>query len=406
MNNLSKFKEDVLKSYLRVHYDHYINLMKEYDDAASRNKEIEKAAIEQSTQWEAVINIFNERFFVPFKLEVRNRTAVVLGHEPIVDLKFSYKDGLDIVDVKRPDLLQVLSTGELKALYILNVIFEVERRKKDGQETLMVVDDIADSFDDQNKYAIIQYLDEISREGPFKIIIMTHNFDFFRTVHGRGIAKYRHCLVASKNSDGISLVQAEGIRNIFVHHWKKNFFKDPRKQIASIPFLRNLVEMTRGEQEPNYKKLTSMLHWKTDSKEITVDHLDKIFNEICKEQGSSPNPLAPVHELIQAEAHRCSPGEPGLNLENKIVLAIAIRCAAERFMIEKGLSEKDGNQTQALIQEFEKEFPDARETIKTLNSVALMTPENIHVNAFMYEPIVDMSDEHLKRLYEDVSKLE
>jgi hypothetical protein len=37
--------------------------------------------------------------------------------------------------------------------------------------------------------------------------------------------------------------------------------------------------------------------------------------------------------------------------------------------------------------------------------VALMTPENIHVNSFMYEPIVDMSDEHLKKLYADVKKL-
>ncbi len=31
-----------------------------------------------------------------------------------------------------------------------------------------------------------------------------------------------------------------------------------------------------------------------------------------------------------------------------------------------------------------------------------MTPENIHLNAFMYEPIVDMSDHHLKKLYAEV----
>ena len=27
-----------------------------------------------------------------------------------------------------------------------------------------------------------------------------------------------------------------------------------------------------------------------------------------------------------------------------------------------------------------------------------MTPESIHLNAFMYEPIIDMSDSHLRRL--------
>jgi len=34
-----------------------------------------------------------------------------------------------------------------------------------------------------------------------------------------------------------------------------------------------------------------------------------------------------------------------------------------------------------------------------------MTPENIHLNSFMYEPILDMSNEYLKQLYSDVSRL-
>ena len=59
--------------------------------------------------------------------------------------------------------MQALSTGEKKALYILNIIFEIEARTKAGQQTLLVVDDIADSFDYKNKYAIIQYLLDIRR---------------------------------------------------------------------------------------------------------------------------------------------------------------------------------------------------------------------------------------------------
>jgi hypothetical protein len=34
-----------------------------------------------------------------------------------------------------------------------------------------------------------------------------------------------------------------------------------------------------------------------------------------------------------------------------------------------------------------------------------MTPENIHLNTFMYEPILDMSDEHLRKLYKSVVAL-
>jgi len=34
-----------------------------------------------------------------------------------------------------------------------------------------------------------------------------------------------------------------------------------------------------------------------------------------------------------------------------------------------------------------------------------MTPGVIHINSFMYEPILDMSDQSLKALYEHVNKL-
>ena len=44
-------------------------------------------------------------------------------------------------------------------------------------------------------------------------------------------------------------------------------------------------------------------------------------------------------------------------------------------------------------------------TVRTLDEVALITPENIHLNSFMYEPIIDMSDKHLRRLYSRVEVL-
>ncbi len=43
--------------------------------------------------------------------------------------------------------------------------------------------------------------------------------------------------------------------------------------------------------------------------------------------------------------------------------------------------------------------------VRVIQRVVLMTPENIHLNSFMYEPILDMSDDHLRSLYSDVSKL-
>ena len=114
--------------------------------------------------------------------------------------------------------------------------------------------------------------------------------------------------------------------------------------------------------------------------------------------------------IIDAEARSCMTAAAGINFENKIVLAIAIRIGAERFMIGKiddatFVSGIKSHQTQALLTRFRALFGDERDTLKVLDRVILMTPENIHLNSFMYEPIVDMSDEHLRRLYQDVQSL-
>jgi hypothetical protein len=70
-----------------------------------------------------------------------------------------------------------------------------------------------------------------------------------------------------------------------------------------------------------------------------------------------------------------------------------------------GLTLRDVSQTQALVETFKSKFSHDLKTIETLDRVALMTPENIHLNSFMYEPIVGMSDSHLKKLYNDVVQL-
>ena len=63
------------------------------------------------------------------------------------------------------------------------------------------------------------------------------------------------------------------------------------------------------------------------------------------------------------------------------------------------------NQTEKLLARFKQLFSTDAVAINTVERVVLMTPENIHLNSFMYEPILDMSDEHLRKLYEDVLAL-
>jgi len=409
LTNIESFKEKIWKSYFKARFELFKDLVEQYQSAEKRKNEIEEEARKQRTQWESVIEIFNRRFFVPFKLTAKNRVSVILGQEPMLSLAFTFEDGADHAPVEKDALMQALSTGEKRAFYILNIIFEVEARKKAKQETIFVVDDIADSFDYKNKYAIIQYLKDIAEEPHFNQIIMTHNFDFFRTIHSRFV-DYSHCLMALRSSNGISLEQATGIRNVFVNDWKPNFFTNPKKKIASIPFIRNIIEFTKGDKDPDYIKLTSLLHWKSDSTSITEKELETIYASVFCTTGGGHNETSLVIDVIQQEAGECLQACAGINLENKIVLSIAIRIAAEKFMVGKINDAKfadsiESNQTPKLLAKFKELFPGDVDTIETIQRVVLMTPENIHLNSFMYEPILDMSDDHLRNLYTDVLAL-
>lgn len=409
LDNIEKFREELFKSYFKVKSDLYFDLVDSYLKTEKRKKEIEETAGKQHTQWEKVIEIFNNRFYVPFKLIPKNKIAVMLKEKTALNLGFSFNDGGDEATVEKDALLDVLSTGEKKALYVLNIIFEVEARKKDKHETIFVVDDIADSFDYKNKYAIIEYLRDISEVPHFVQIILTHNFDFFRTISSRFVP-YDNCIMAFKSDKGLLLGQAEGIKNVFVNDWKKEFFINPKKKIASIPFIRNMIEYSRGEKDPEYIKLTSLLHWKNDTAKITVSDLDTAYNSMFNGTETSDNPGDLVMDLMHSTVAECLKAGHGFNFENKIVLSIAIRLEAEKYMInkvadEKFVAELKANQTGKLFGKYREKYEKDENNIHVLQKVILMTPESIHLNSFMYEPILDMSDEHLRRLYENVIAL-
>jgi hypothetical protein len=406
--NMDQFKEDIWRAYFKSNENLFNDLIEHYRRVRARRKEIEEEARKEITLWEKAIELFNDRFFVPFRLAAANKAAVVLNHAPVLDLSYTFKDETDSTPIGLDILKESLSQGEKKALYILNIIFEIEVRRQNKQETLFVVDDIADSFDYRNKYAIIEYLRDISDGPVFKQIILTHNFDFFRTIGSRFVGSAA-CLMATRTDKEIVLSKTDATKNIFVKDWKQAFFKDERKRLASIPFMRNLIEFTHDTSDPDYRKLTSLLHWKSDTPSITQGDLDDIYKRLFGGTDSWANPKELVVDSIDKEAASLAKGS-GASLEHKILLSIAIRLDAERYMIKEiadpaFVAGIKGNQARALFIKFRDTFPTKVDAIKTLQSVNLMTPENIHLNAFMYEPIIDLGIDHLKGLFKDVTAL-
>jgi len=380
-------------------------LIKKYKDGQEEIKGLLEQTTKEKTEWENVVSIFNTRFsHLPFHLIIKNRNDVILRND-VPTVEFVFKDGDDKKTFEsKKELLKILSTGEKRALYILNIIFEVEARKKEENETLFIIDDIADSFDYKNKYAIVEYLKYMSETENFYMFILTHNFDFFRTIQSRGISSYDQCLIAVKNTSGVKLEQAEYLKNPFIRNWKNNL-TDNKKLVSSIPFVRNITEYTQGKDNDDYLLLTSVLHHKNNTEDLTIGDIKKIFESNIQNLNFPEDSLdKKIFDLVFETADECLTADEGINLENKIVLSIAIRLKSEQYMKSK-ITDEDflnnigANQTWKLLKKYEEEFNNEKENLEILKRVNLITPENIHINSFMYEPILDMGDGELRELY-------
>lgn len=364
----------------------------------------------EKTEWENVVELYNNRFDVPFKLEVLNQDDVILKDKVSPNIGFTYSDGRGNRDIDEYAIKKSLSTGEKRALYLLNVIFEIEARKKDENECVLVLDDIADSFDYKNKYAIIEYLKDISEFPKFNVIILTHNFDFYRTVASRLPAiGYPDCFMTVRKDTEVKIVKGQYLKNVF-ESWVNQIHRKERIFLASIPFARNIIEYINGEQDSNYLNLTNLLHIKPKTNSLKVSDLISIYNAIWSGKVYSIDEK-PVYDMLMEETSQIvAETSENIQLENKIILSMAIRLKAEEFMIEKINSEEEvsaisKNQTTELMRLYKNMFPEKTDEIKLMEQVNLMTAENIHINAFMYEPILDLSDSYLKALFEKVINL-
>ena len=409
-----EFQRKILRGYLAQCTAELNALTDLYAANKDNLKDIVRRANSERSQWERVIDLFNARFFVPFTLDLQNKSDILLNAKT-PELQFLYQDGGDaaIQQEKKP-LLENLSEGEKRAFFILQNIFELEARRTNGQETLLVFDDIADSFDYKNKYAIIEYLNDLSKDGNFKIFILTHNFDFYRTVVSRLGA--RIIPLADKKGDR-SVRFCRGIYNSdILKNMLLGRLQTRRNFIACIPFVRNIIEYTLGDHSDEYKELTKCLHLKEDTAGITMGAIQTIFMGTVKAARDKDAEITfkgdnYLTALIQeAEDILIDPNE--IDIVNKLVLSMAIRIKAEEVMqsllAEEELAEmKVGrNRTGELLRLVKKfHMEDKEPEILLMDKVLMLTSENIHVNNFMFEPLVDISILHLKQLYNEVKVL-
>lgn len=426
LDKLQTLKKCLWGSYIRHNSILFEELCDKYNDFSEAIDALEI----DDTPWKKALDIFNQRFTVPFMMNVVNLKGVIIG-ESVPQVEFSFKKGDTVKTIDRSKLekLDTLSQGEKRALYLLNIIFDIEQIKNTGEETLLVIDDIADSFDYKNKYAIIEYLYELAQVSNIYMLILTHNFDFYRTVASRLSVNRSNRLIADYSNDVLKL-EVEYYQDKPFKNWKNN----PKEKdiFALLPFVRNLIEygvdQNISHTGEDFLFLTSLLHEKQDSRRITFGDIEPLYKHYAGVTQFDASVGTDVVVLSKLYSVCDDITTFDIKLENKIVLSIGIRHKAEEYIIQQihnytgqlswrknkqnyrgtnvefmNFVQNNGNQTRELFNGY-KQFGDA-DKIKILNEVNIMTPEHIHVNSFMYEPILDMDIVELHRLYHTIKNL-
>lgn len=403
LDDYNKFKKKYWISLFNFEKDLFLELVEKYENKKIKLKEIKLKAEKEHTNWEKIINLFNNRFNVPFNLELGNQEDVILK-ESIPNIKYFFQEGMDKQEISLDILKSIYSTGQKRALYLLNILYKIEMKKNSDNITLLIFDDIADSFDYQNKYAIIEYLNDLANDEMFRCIILTHNYDFYRTVKSRINCKECYFALKTKHEIKLDKDKINNHNNIFLTLSKDlNISSEDYyvKLIALIPFIRNLAELKQDKHTMNL--LTNIVHYKEEGKRYTFNDLKDVYFEwniqVCDDSKI-------IYDVIFDEAKKIiNDDNLGINIKNKILLSIAIRLKAEMFMFSRlnvDELEINSNQTRKLYKYFKKDFPEEYNSLEILEKVNMMTPENIHINSFMYEPILDMDDFYLKDLYKNV----
>ena len=426
LDKLDTLKKILWGSYIKANEALFHDLCDKYHGLSDA---IDAVAMDD-TPWKHALDIFNQRFSVPFTMSVANLKGAIIG-ESVPQVEFTFTNGTEQKTIDRSQLeeLDTLSQGEKRALYLLNIIFDIEQLKASGREVVLVIDDIADSFDYKNKYAIIEYLYELAQESTFYLLILTHNFDFHRTVSSRlGLSRLNR-LMADLNNAVLTLEQ-EHYQNQPFEYWRNN--PDEKHILALIPFVRNLIEYGTdrdiSQTGSDFDYLTLLLHEKTQSGAITFADIEPLYQNYMGVEHFDAS-IAPTDSVLGKLYSVCDGiTTTDSNLENKIVLAIGIRHKAEEFMIStispyggqlnwrSGRNNVTGsatdflsfvectkNQTRELLKGYQ-QFGDTAK-IAVLNEVSIMTPEHIHINSFMYEPLLDMDITELLTLYQRVKTL-
>lgn len=388
---ISKIRKKYSDDELKVRFD----IVKKLEE---RIAEIIALSKSQTSSFEEAIKIYTSRFKPKFEIRIENLYEARLGYE-VPNMVFVHEDNKNKA-YSELEIYRLLSSGERNALKTIHLIVKYEAIK-DSNPTI-ILDDVVETFDYANRTAFLMYINEIKEKGS-NIILLTHNFDFYRVAISRIGLEPAEAFI---DKNGLVVIRIN--KRFQLSYDKIKSITSDIDLFSSIPFVREICAMCLGEENnQEFLFYTRLLHIKKGSKDIKISEvLDKIKNmipnvDITKYEGDKNRSF--VAALIDYEFGNSVESN---DLKAKLAIAMSTRLKLEDKIIENDytrIEDCNTQQTSFLFKKFKDRL--THETRVTFEKVLLNTPEFIHFNSFMYEPLIDIDPKDLLIVHEEVEKL-
>ncbi|MBU1142347.1 MAG: hypothetical protein KKH92_01740 [Firmicutes bacterium] len=380
-----------IKQFLTSEIDNDIQMLVQLRDEIDK---VIAASESRITNFESALKIFRNRFNSIFTVSIKDKGLTVLGMRAPT-LIFTH-DSEPSIDVEESKLSSILSSGEKTTLNIIKFIVEYELIK--NKNPIIILDDIIETFDYANRYAFMQYINDMIKDKA-NVILLSHNYEFYRS-------SIKRCnlspLVATLNRSNKTVYITKNKKLLF-NPYISSEAQSMDRLIFAVPFAREISILT-GKPENLF---LPYLHYKQETSQKLMSDLylavNSIFANAIIENVSAENYFIKLITLCNSYSQA---EFDSFDIEAKIVLSIGIRLLLEKLIIKDDYSKIEDineNQTVVLIDKYRDIM--VNEFVELCDEVCLITPEFIHVNSFMYEPLIDIDPYKLKNLYIKIKEL-
>lgn len=390
VQQLSLGRKGIILSALKksgIQYDYWITTLNKVKQELTKLLEKVKT---KSSIFDEALDVYKSRFHPVFSIEIKNREESLLGLQmPTFIFRHNRNKDIEIEEIK---LYELLSSGEKTSLNIIKFLVEYLANKNNNP--FIVLDDIVETFDYANRYAFLEYINDLVRTGS-SIVILTHNFEFYKTVSSR-IRDLRKLEAHSDNGKIYISKNSNLNKNIEDILTINNL----EQLLFAIPYIREANIILKNDTE----LFDSLLHYNQQTRTIKLGQITDLLGENAKinlELDTNKNYIETLKEIVSDFKNI-----DDNNIVKKTILAMYLRIVLEEKIIQDNYSLLEGidNFQLARIQDlYSNKLSD--KTNSLIEKVQLSTPEFIHGNAFMYEPLIDIEAKYLMEIKEELDNL-